>query len=97
LSREDWAPKKFIPFELSAEPERNKMKILTRALALTLAIAATSSLQAQQSSSKSATASSPTKRTDIYHVFVVKAALGKAKELTEWFRRHRTHGHQGNR
>ena len=27
-----------------------------------------------------------TKRTDIYHVFVVKAALGKAKELTEWLK-----------
>jgi len=62
------------------------MKILTRALALMFAIAATSSLQAQQSSSKSATASNPTKRTDIYHVFVVKAALGKAKELTEWLK-----------
>lgn len=62
------------------------MKILTRAFALTLAIAVTGSLQAQQPSAKPATASSPTKRTDIYHVFMVKAALGKAKELSDWMK-----------
>ena len=62
------------------------MKIFTRVLTLTLAIAITSGLQAQQPSSKAAPASSPAKRTDIYHVFMVKAALGKAKELSDWMK-----------
>jgi len=62
------------------------MKVLTRALALTLALATIGGLQAQQPSSKSAPPSSPAKRTDIYHIFVVKAALGKAKELTDFMK-----------
>src|SRR5262245_45040794 len=62
------------------------MKLITRALTLLLAAATITGLQAQQPSSKSATASSPTKRTDIYHVFMVKAALGKAKELADWMK-----------
>jgi len=76
-----------VPFELAAKNQKeNYMKQLTRALALTFAISAIASLQAQQPSPKPATASSPAKRTDIYHVFVVKAALGKAKELTDWLK-----------
>lgn len=59
------------------------MKSFTRALALlaTLPLA----LHAQQSSSTASTAAAP-KRTDIYHVFVVKSALGKAKELQDWLK-----------
>ena len=58
------------------------MRIVIRALAL-LAFIPLASLQAQQSPSGPAT--SP-KRTDIYHVFIVKAALGKAKELQDWLK-----------
>ena len=58
------------------------MRIVIRTLAL-LAFIPLASLQAQQSPSGPAT--SP-KRTDIYHVFIVKAALGKAKELQDWLK-----------
>ena len=58
------------------------MRIVIRTLAL-LAFIPLASLQAQQSPSGPATAP---KRTDIYHVFIVKAALGKAKELQDWLK-----------
>ncbi len=35
---------------------------------------------------KSSAAPAKGKRTDVYHVFVVKAALGKAKELSDWLK-----------
>jgi hypothetical protein len=57
------------------------MKIV-RTLAL-LAFVPLASLHAQQSPSAGA---APAKRTDIYHVFFVKAAPGKAKELQDWLK-----------
>jgi hypothetical protein len=42
-------------------------------------------LHAQQSASNPNQGAAP-KRTDIYHVFIVKAALGKAKELQDWLK-----------
>ena len=60
------------------------MKKLTRALAL-LAFMPLAALQAQQSPAASKSAMAP-KRTDIYHVFIVKANLGKAKELQDWLK-----------
>ncbi len=68
--------------------ESKNMKRITCALALTLLPFAT--LQAQQPSPAAAAATaksdSAAKRTDIYHVFIVKAALGKAKELQDWLK-----------
>lgn len=58
------------------------MKKLTRALAL-LVFLPLAAVQAQQTSSKAADAP---KRTNVYHVFFVKAALGKAKELQDWLK-----------
>jgi len=43
-------------------------------------------VQAQESSPAAAKSSAAPKRTDIYHVFFVKAALGKAKELQDWLK-----------
>jgi len=39
-----------------------------------------------QESSPAAQSSATPKRTDIYHVFFVKASLGKAKELQDWLK-----------
>lgn len=61
------------------------MKMLTRAFAL-LAFMPLTALFAQQPSSAAAKSSAVPKRTDVYHVFVVKAALGKAKELQDWLK-----------
>ena len=61
------------------------MKLLIRTLAL-LAFMPLAALQAQQSPSAAAKSSAAPKRTDIYHVFIVKAALGKAKELQDWLK-----------
>ena len=60
------------------------MKTLTRTLAL-LAFLPLATLQAQTPSPASKAASTP-KRTDVYHLFVVKAAPGKAKELEDWLK-----------
>lgn len=65
------------------------MQSLIRILVLALfGLAPIAALQAQGTtpaakSEPPAAASNP-KRTDIYHVFIVKAALGKAKELAAW-------------
>ena len=59
------------------------MKALTRALALLAALPL--ALHAQQSPSGANSGTAP-KRTDIYHVFVVKSPLGKAKELQDWLK-----------
>jgi hypothetical protein len=59
------------------------MKLLTRALALLAMLPL--ALHAQQPSA-AANQSAASKRTDVYHVFVVKAALGKAKELEDWLK-----------
>jgi hypothetical protein len=59
------------------------MKLLTHTLAL-LALLPLGALQAQQSSAASKSAAP--KRTDIYHVFIAKAALGKGKELQDWLK-----------
>jgi len=61
------------------------MKLLIRILAL-LALMPFAALQAQQSPSGATKSSTAAKRTDIYHVFIVKAALGKAKELQDWIK-----------
>ncbi|HEX4666564.1 MAG TPA: hypothetical protein VH207_08185 [Chthoniobacterales bacterium] len=61
------------------------MKSPTCALALLILLPLTA-LQAQQPSSNTAKSSAAPKRTDVYHVFVVKAALGKAKELQDWLK-----------
>jgi len=63
--------------------QKEKMKSLTRALALLAMLPL--ALHAQQSPSSANTATAP-KRTDIYHVFIVKSALGKAKELQDWLK-----------
>ena len=66
------------------------MKLLTRLLVLTLlGLVPATALLAQESSpgakSDKTSAANP-KRTDIYHVFIVKAAPGKAKELENWLK-----------
>ncbi len=57
--------------------------ILTLAL---LALLPLSTLHAQQPAPSAAAAAATTKRTDLYHVFFVKAALGKAKELADFLK-----------
>lgn len=58
----------------------------TLTLAL-LALLPLSALQAQQPSpAAAAEAGATAKRTDVYHVFFVKAALGKAKELADFLK-----------
>ena len=59
------------------------MKLFNRALAL-FALLPLTGVQGQQAST-SATSTAP-KRTDVYHVFMVKASLGKAKELEDWIK-----------
>jgi hypothetical protein len=67
------------------------MQSFIRILALTLfGLAPVAALQAQGTppatkGETSATATNP-KRTDVYHVFFVKAALGKTKELQSWLK-----------
>ena len=61
------------------------MKALTCALALLVSMPL-AALQAQQPSPAMATATTTAKRTDIYHVFIAKAAPGKAKELEAWLK-----------
>ncbi len=60
------------------------MKRLTRAFAL-LIFMPLLSVHAQQTSAAAKAAVAP-KRTDVYHVFFVKSALGKAKELQDWLK-----------
>ena len=60
------------------------MKLIVSVIAL-LAFMPIAALQAQQPSPASKAAAAP-KRTDVYHVFIVKAAPGKAKELQEWLK-----------
>ena len=59
------------------------MKLLSHAIALFAFIPL--GLHAQ-SSPTAATAGQAAKRTDVYHVFIVKAAPGKAKELQDWLK-----------
>jgi hypothetical protein len=61
------------------------MKVLPQILAL-LAFMPLMALQAQESSPAAKSDAAPSKRTDVYHVFVVKAAPGKAKELADWLK-----------
>ncbi len=60
------------------------MKLLTRALAVAL-LAAACDPAGPKLASPAKTGAAP-KRTDVYHVFFVKAALGKAKELQDWLK-----------
>lgn len=63
------------------------MKSFTRFL--TLAVAASLSLTtlyAQESSPSASKTDTASKRADVYHVFMVKAAPGKAKELAEFLK-----------
>ena len=62
-----------------------------RSFTHTLAVAILASmplmaLQAQQSSPSPTKSDATPKRTDVYHVFIVKAALGKAKELADYLK-----------
>jgi hypothetical protein len=59
------------------------MKSLTRVLALFALFPL--ALHAQSPSAAAKPGTAPT-RTDIYHVFIVKAALGKARELQDWMK-----------
>lgn len=69
------------------------MKTLVRTLAF-LSLLPLTALQAQESpapakataSAAAATATTPAKRTDLYHIFIVKSALGKAKELADFLK-----------
>jgi hypothetical protein len=61
------------------------MKRLTCALAL-LACLPFAAAQAQNSSPAAANAATSAKRSDIYHVFIAKAAPGKAKEMENWLK-----------
>lgn len=61
------------------------MKLLTRVLTL-LALMPLMALQAQQPSPPAAKSGAAAKRADVYHIFVVKAALGKAQELAEFLK-----------
>jgi hypothetical protein len=61
------------------------MKALTSALAL-LACLPFAVVQAQNSSSTAANATTSAKGSDIYHVFIAKAAPGKAKEMENWLK-----------
>ncbi len=63
------------------------MRLLTRAFAiLLLTWMPLTALQAQQSSPSPAKSDTTPKRTDVYHVFFVKAAVGKAKELADFLK-----------
>lgn len=59
------------------------MKLITCVLAL-LACLPIAAAQAQTSSPAAANATTAAKRTDIYHVFMAKAAPGKAKDMESW-------------
>jgi hypothetical protein len=59
------------------------MKLLTLPIGLLAMLPL--ALPAQQPASANKAGATP-KRTDIYHVFVVKASLGKAKELQDWLK-----------
>jgi hypothetical protein len=61
------------------------MKPLALTLTL-LALLPLTAAQAQRSSPTPAKSESAAKRTEVYHVFIVKAALGKAKELENWLK-----------
>lgn len=61
------------------------MKTLTCALAL-LACLPFAAAQAQDPSPSTANSTTATTRTDIYHVFIAKAAPGKAKEMEAWLK-----------
>jgi hypothetical protein len=60
------------------------MKLLRHILAL-FALLPLALSQAQQPTSASKASTAPN-RTDIYHVFVIKAAPGKAKDLQDWLK-----------
>ncbi len=66
------------------------MQSLIRILVLALlGLVPATALQAQGTSpaaKSEKTATANPKRTDIYHVFIVKAALGKAKDLENWLK-----------
>ena len=61
------------------------MKTIASALALLVLLPLTA-LQAQQPSPAAAKSAATAKRTDVYHVFFAKAALGKAQELAEFLK-----------
>lgn len=63
------------------------MKSFLRTIALTiLASMSLTALQGQETSPSPAKSSAAPKRTDVYHVFMVKAAPGKAKELAAFLK-----------
>ena len=62
------------------------MKTSTIVTLALLALLPLSTLHAQQPSPAAASAAATSKRTDIYHVFFAKAALGKAKELADFLK-----------
>ncbi len=61
------------------------MKKLISALALLVCLPFAAA-QAQNSSPASANANTTARGTDIYHVFIAKAAAGKAKEMESWLK-----------
>jgi hypothetical protein len=63
------------------------LTVLTATSVLTSMALAQSSSPASSSSTSTSTSTSPTVRTDIYHVHLAKAALGKAAELGESFKK----------
>jgi hypothetical protein len=63
------------------------MKSITSTVTLALlALLPLTALHAQETSPSSAKSSANAKRTDVYHVFFVKAALGKAQELAAFLK-----------
>jgi hypothetical protein len=63
------------------------MKLLVRTIALTVfASMPLAALQAQEPSPSPAKSGAAPKRTDVYHIFIVKAAPGKAKELADFLK-----------
>ncbi len=62
------------------------MKVFVRVLALALIACPLSGLQAQQPATRPAKSAANPKLSEVYHVFIVKAAPGKAKELMTWLK-----------
>jgi hypothetical protein len=76
-----------VPAGSNQQPGKKIMISLSRLLALTvLASMPFAALQAQSPSASPAKSSAAPKRTDVYHVFFVKAAPGKAKELADFLK-----------
>jgi len=75
------------PYNVNKQ-ERKPMQLIIRIAILTLTgLVPITVLQAQSTASTNKSAAATTsKRTDVYHVFFVKATAGKAKELQAWLK-----------